>query len=122
MYGGYIPGTRDVSGLPMLVEYRVASGEVALDWTPSCAVDDTDFAVYGGKLGDFASHFARASSTSGATSITFQPAHENAYVLVAPVHEDPQMPTKGVTGRQSNGEDWPLGQQSRYPRDIRGCS
>jgi hypothetical protein len=61
-----------------------ATGEVNLRWSDSCLIDDDDYEVYEGTLGDFASHAPVLCSTSGATTATITPAAGNTYYVVVP--------------------------------------
>jgi hypothetical protein len=63
---------------------RAAGGRIALDWSPSCAAGDGDYAVYEGALGAFASHRPVLCTTGGATSATITPAAGATYYLVVP--------------------------------------
>ena len=64
-----------------------AGADVTLTWSASCLGSDTDYAVYEGALGDFASHVSRLCSTGGATGTTLAPLADDVYWLVVPRRE-----------------------------------
>ncbi|HEX5044347.1 MAG TPA: sialidase family protein [Candidatus Polarisedimenticolaceae bacterium] len=75
-------------------------GDLRLGWGASCQADDTDYAVYEGTLGSFASHAPRFCSTGGSTFKLFTPGPGNRYFLVVPT----QTEREGSYGRESSGE------------------
>jgi hypothetical protein len=80
---GSVPVGGGVLETPLTVE-RFAFGDLRLTWGASCAATDTDFEVYEGTLGDFASHVPVACTTSGVKKLLFTPSAGSAYYLVVP--------------------------------------
>jgi arylsulfate sulfotransferase len=82
---------------------KAATGEVILDWAPSCIASDTDYEVYEGQVGDFTSHSQAFCSTAGQTTKTFMPYDGNWYYLVVP-HNGSE---EGSYGTDSDGLERP---------------
>jgi hypothetical protein len=113
---GRIPDGGSVPGLPL----RLAKGggdSIALSWGASCAVSDSDYAVYEGSLGSFPSHAARACSTGGALSFDLTPAAFDTYYLVVPVHAD----REGSYGADGSGAERPQGTSACTPQSLHAC-
>ena len=68
-----------------LMPLRVGGG-LLLSWDFSC-LSDTDFEVYEGTLGDFASHIPNLCSTGGATSVVLPVPVGDKYYIVVPRNE-----------------------------------
>jgi len=94
---GGVPDGDAVPGSPLTVDLD-PTGRVILSWNPSCQAADSDYGIYEGMLGDFASHTARLCSTGGATTATFS-ASSAAYFLVVPSNGD----REGSYGNDSSG-------------------
>ena len=88
---------------PLLSLSHAAAGDLSLSWGNSCNFDDTDFEIYEGVLGDFASHLPLICSTGGSTGAVVTPAPGNAYYLVVARN---QM-REGSYGRSSDGQERP---------------
>ena len=71
-----------------LVLGKASGGDLALQWSASCTVEDDDYAVYEGALLSFASHIPRACTTAGETSHLLAPAGGDTYYLLVPTHAD----------------------------------
>ena len=80
---GRVPDGGPTPGTPLTVDHA-PGGDLTLRWGASCAAGDTDFAVYEGRLGDFASHVPRVCTTSSQTLVTLTPAIASSYYLVVP--------------------------------------
>lgn len=80
---GTVPDGTALAEDPLTVAMNVF-GDLTLSWDLSCGVTDTDYAVYEGALGNFASHAPLVCSTGGATSATFAPPAGNVFFLVVP--------------------------------------
>lgn len=65
---------------------KTATGDVVLTWSSSCLTTDTDYEIYEGHLGDFASHVPAFCSTAGQTTKTFAPFDGGWYYLVVPTN------------------------------------
>ncbi|HEX5042520.1 MAG TPA: hypothetical protein VFV75_06415 [Candidatus Polarisedimenticolaceae bacterium] len=76
-------GPQPAGSITGLLAQRVSS-QVQLSWPPSCAVTDTDYGVYEGALGQWASHQRVLCTTGGSTSATVLPGAGNRYFLVVP--------------------------------------
>jgi hypothetical protein len=78
-------GVPDGSADPAAALFVTRSGnQLELDWSPSCAGGDTDYAVYEGALGSFTTHVPRLCSTGGATAAALTPAGGDTYYLAVP--------------------------------------
>ncbi|MCP3977808.1 MAG: hypothetical protein GY716_00565 [bacterium] len=76
-----------VSGLRMAHNPAAESTpSLTLEWDPSCAAGDDDYAVYAGDLGVWDSHAPRSGlcSTAGATTVTFDPDAGSRFYLIVP--------------------------------------
>ncbi len=80
---GAVPDGDGIPGTPLLIN-KVAGGEIELTWSPSCARADSDYAVYEGTLGDFASHQPWQCTTGGSTQSILTPGADSHYYLVVP--------------------------------------
>jgi hypothetical protein len=97
---------------------RGAAGALALAWEASCATADSDYAVYEGELGSFASHARRNCSTGGARTWTLSPLPGDRYFLVVPVHAD----REGSYGTSGAGVERPPGVDACVPQAFAGCA
>ena len=101
---GRVPDGVEVPGTQLTMA-KTGGPEVALSWGASCVAGDTDFEIYEGVQGEFASHTSKLCSTLGATSTTFLPATDSSYYLVVPRNAD----REGSYGTDSNGVERPQG-------------
>lgn len=91
--------------------------ELALHWSASCVAGDSDYAVYEGALGGFASRTPRTCSTGGATTASLAPPAADAYYLVVPVHAD----REGSYGADSAGAERPPSAGACAPQAVHAC-
>lgn len=83
---GLPAGPNPASGqLIGLVLSKIGS-DLQLSWNPSCLATDTDYEIYEGDLGSWASHDPYTCSTSGATSWPVTPRSTDSYYLVVPTN------------------------------------
>jgi hypothetical protein len=95
---GGVPDGDEIPGTQLTVD---RSGTmIQLDWGASCSLDDSDYAVYQGTIGNFTSHNPAVCSTGGATNQTLLMPPGSVYYLVAPLNGAFQ----GSLGRASNGQ------------------
>ena len=114
---GAVPNGKEVPGTPLSV--RKGSGDdLVLEWDPSCRATDTDYVVYEGLLGSFASHSPVTCNTSGATTWTLAPAANSSYYLVTPTDGV----SEGSHGRDGSGAERSQGLATCYPMNTGGCS
>lgn len=113
---GSVPDGRFVEGTPLTVS-KTPSGDVELVWGASCLISDTDYAIYEGSLGNFASHASRFCTTGGMRAKVFTPASGNSYYLIVPTHAD----REGFYGNDSAGHERPQGQGACYPQLAEPC-
>ncbi|HEX6849851.1 MAG TPA: PKD domain-containing protein [Candidatus Polarisedimenticolaceae bacterium] len=93
-------------------------GQLSLSWGASCVATDNDYAVYQGRLGEFASHVPVLCSTGGATAATIPAAAGDVYLLVVP--NDGYY--EGRYGLSGSGAEIPAGPTRCYPAAAtRGC-
>ena len=57
--------------------YKRPNGDVTLRWGDSCVLDDNDYEIYEGTVGDFTSHAAKACTTNENKFSTITPATGN---------------------------------------------
>jgi len=96
---------------------KAAGGAIALAWAASCTTADSDYAVYEGSLGDFASHAPRSCTTGGALSFELTPAAGATYYLIVPVHAD----REGSYGTDGAGVERPQGGNACAPQTLHAC-
>ena len=101
---GSVPNGFDVPGVPLMLD-KTPLGEVTLSWGASCLVTDTDYEIYEGPLGDFASHAPRLCSTGGNTSRTIPPDEGDRYYLIVSRTDT----REGAYGADSNRVGRPRG-------------
>ncbi len=92
-------------------------GDITLTWSASCLPTDTDYGIYEGTVGSYASHMAKFCSTGGATAWTFTPAAESRYYLVVPQ----KALVEGSYGTDSTGAERPAAAMSCLPQDLVSC-
>jgi hypothetical protein len=101
-------------GPPLLVSKT--GGLLKLTWGASCVASDTNYEVYEGVLGNFASHVPVVCSTDS-TSATITPRLGNAYYLI--------VPTSGIVdgsyGQSSSGLERPQGPATCHVQSIYPC-
>jgi lysophospholipase L1-like esterase len=91
---------------------RAGAVDLMLTWGSSCRGSDTDFAVYEGLIGDFASHEPVSCTSAGANQLTLTPQAGNRYYLVVP-----QSATReGDYGAGSNQLPRPAARRACLPR------
>jgi hypothetical protein len=113
---GAVPDGGTVPGPPLVVEPG-AAGSLVLTWAASCLSTDSDYAVYEGSLGDFASHTPAACSTDGMTTVTLTPTAGNTYYLVVPTNAL----SEGSHGIRSNGDQRGPGPVTCLPLSVDSC-
>ena len=91
---------------------------VSLTWDASCSGNDTDYAVYDGKLGNFTSHRPVVCSTGGNTeSSPFIPEPGDRYFLVVPRHATHE----GSYGTDSEEDQRPPSGLACLPQGTLSC-
>jgi len=113
---GRTPDGKLVAGTPLRIG-KAPGGEISLTWGASCMPSDSDYEVYEGTLGAFASHAARVCSTAGATSFDLTPAAASSYYLIVSRNGI----REGSYGRSSALVERPQGQNPCLPRQIGLC-
>ena len=82
---GAVPAAESTRDTPLTLSKVLA--RIRLAWAASCVASDSDYAVYEGLLGDFASHVPVTDSsctTDGMLSLTIVPSAGDRYYLVVP--------------------------------------
>jgi len=110
---GEVPDGAELPGTPLSIA-PASGGDVTLTWGASCAAGDSDFAVYEGAIGAYASHASRFCTTGGVTSATFTPAAGSSYYLVVPNNGA----AEGSYGRDGLGLERPPAALSCFPQEI----
>ncbi|HEX4822964.1 MAG TPA: hypothetical protein VFV19_01490 [Candidatus Polarisedimenticolaceae bacterium] len=116
---GGVPDGGDVPGMPLMIGKASTPGDLELSWGHSCRPTDSDYAIYEGLLGSFASHVPRRCTTGGATSMSLTPASDGRYYLVVPLNSDG---AEGSYGTASDGNQRPPSATSCRPQVFTGCN
>jgi hypothetical protein len=75
-----------------------AGSSIQLDWFPSCSVDDIDYGVYEGSIGDWTDHQpVNGLCMAGGLTATFTPGTGSQYYLIVPTNG----PVEGSYGQDS---------------------
>jgi hypothetical protein len=113
---GAVPDGGAIAGVPLTL--AKASGEqITLAWGPSCVTADTDYEVYEGVLGSFASHVSVLCSTGGSVDATISPGSDHRYYLVVPTTGG----VEGSYGTTSAGTERPPSASACRPQDVAPC-
>lgn len=113
---GSVPDGSNVPG-PELTVQRQLGGTLLLQWAASCFPSDTDYEVYEGAVGSFASHTPLLCTTGGATQASVTPGAGARYYLVVPRNGT----MEGSYGKSSAGNQRPQGPSSCLPQGVAGC-
>ena len=113
---GAVPDGNTTPGLQLTLT-REPGGDLTLDWDDSCVLDDNDYEIYEGTIGDFTTHAQKACTTGGNTFGTISPALGDHYYLVVP-HGGT---TEGSYGRDSGDQPRPPSTAPCRPQAIEGC-
>jgi len=111
-----VPDGAFVPGFALTVS-KTDVDRITLDWGASCLATEVDFEIYEGELGRFPSHAIQFCSTGGATTKTYRPANENAYVLVVPRDAT----REGSYGRDGDGAERAPAPEACLPRIRLDC-
>ena len=95
---GAVPNGTSVPGTTLTVT-QGGGGMLNLTWGTSCSQSDSDYEVYEGKIGSWASHAPRTCSTNGMTSWALLPSQGDTYYLIVPHN----LLAEGSYGLMSNG-------------------
>jgi hypothetical protein len=111
-----LPGTGagTVDGLTV---QRGVGGMLELSWNPSCLSGDSDYAVYDGFLGSYASHIDILCSTAAATFATVSQVGGDSYFLVVARNSS----AEGSHGLRSDGSPRPRGPSACVPQIDEAC-
>jgi hypothetical protein len=112
-----VPAAGAAGAADQLSVDKATGGELALAWSPSCNGADSDYEIYEGAIGDFASHSPRLCSTGGATSGTLTPAAGDRYYLVVPRSAD----SEGSYGLDGQLQQRPAATEACVPQQVGGC-
>jgi len=113
---GATPDGKFVSGSLLTVD-RAAGGALTLTWGASCLSNDTDYGIYEGTVGDYASHTRRLCSTGGQNTVDLVPSAGSRYFLVVPQNAT----NEGSYGRSSSSVERPRGVITCKPQEIGAC-
>ncbi len=80
---GAVPDGAAIAGVPLTLS-KPGGGQMRLSWGASCSGGDSDYAVYEGPIGSFASHTPKECSTSGTTTRDYALDPSSVYFLVVP--------------------------------------
>jgi len=97
-----MPGS--VGGSLMVTKSLVTEGDLTLTWGASCSAGASDYAIYEGTIGDFASHVWRdCSDDGGDRTEEITPSPGNQYYLIVPM----DAVSEGSYGQSSIGSELP---------------
>jgi len=113
---GRVPDGSTLPGTALRIDSG-AGDQISLSWGESCELGDSDYAVYEGMLGDFASHTVAMCSTGGATSTGLSPAPGNTYYLVVPSNGT----VEGSYGTASDGAPRTAAFSACFPQSVAAC-
>jgi hypothetical protein len=98
VHASFSSGSGDISGLNL---GKLAGGDLALSWSPSCEASDTDYEIYQGTNGAFTLPTPATCTTGGATTATLTPPDSSAYYLIVPSNRS----YEGSYGRDGAGAE-----------------
>jgi hypothetical protein len=98
---------------PLTVQ-ALPGGDLHLAWGPSCVAGDSDYEIYEGTLGSFASHVPSACSTGGLRTHDLTPSPGDRYYLVVPRNAV----REGSYGLSSDGLERPASASSCMPQAV----
>jgi arylsulfatase A-like enzyme len=113
---GRVPDGEVVPGIPLRLG-KASGDRIALSWGASCEVEDTNYGIYEGTLGDFRSHAPRLCGTAGVPAATITPEEGDRYYLVAPSNGL----REGSYGAASSGLPRPPSSSACFPYSHAGC-
>jgi hypothetical protein len=111
-------GSIDGRGNASLRLAKNVDGSVMLSWGPSCTGESEDYTVYGGTLGDFASHVpASPCGIGGTRSWTVTADDASRYYIVVPRSLD----REGSYGLDGAGLERPPSSRACFAQEIAVC-
>jgi hypothetical protein len=113
---GSVPDGSTPPALPLRLRKAPANG-LFLGWAASCGVNDEDYEIYEGTIGDFTSHTPLHCSTAGAKSKIVTPGAGDTYYLVVPRSVN----REGSYGKESDGDERPSSGRACLPQSIVSC-
>ena len=112
---GATPDGDEVLGPPLILSK--AGSSLVLSWGAACSDSATDYAVYEGALGDFASHAPVTCTTAGETLFALTAGSGSGYYLVVP-HD---ASNEGSYGTDSAGAERPPATAACLPQLVGAC-
>ena len=113
---GRIPDGRSIPGMPLLLD-KADGSNIRLTWDPSCRLDDVDYAIYEGDIGEFTGHSIAVCSTDGLTTKDLLPDPGGTYYLVVPNN----FSQEGSYGKNSENQERPPASFGCFPQVVGGC-
>lgn len=113
---GTVPDGKTAPGTPLTVK-KATGTQLRLDWGASCNSVDSDYEVYEGQVGSFASHVPKLCTTGGLRSATITPGSANRYYLVVSRTVD----REGSYGVNGAGVQRAISASACVPQDVRRC-
>jgi hypothetical protein len=109
---------QDNPSAQLTIAKAAMSSQITLDWGASCILDDTNYAVYEGRLeAPFDDHTPKLCSTAGASAATITPSAVSAYYLVVPNNGT----MEGSYGTNSAGVPRPPAPNACYLSNVGTC-
>ena len=116
---GRVPDGGEEPGQPLLIaKVPDILPRISLSWGDSCHIDDTDYEIYEGTIGEYGSHVWKYCSTAGALSQEFiiDP-NTSKYYLVVPTNGE----AEGSYGTDSQGIPRQRGPSACRPHSVAVC-
>ena len=102
--------------MPLLLD-KADGSNIRLTWDPSCRLDDVDYAIYEGDIGEFTGHSIAVCSTDGLTTKDLLPDPGGTYYLVVPNN----FSQEGSYGKNSENQERPPASFGCFPQVVGGC-
>ncbi len=116
---GAVPAGDTLPDMPVILS-KLPADWIRLNWAASCVASDSNYAVYEGLLGDFASHVPVTDSmctTTGMLTTTIVPSAGDRYYLVVPQGDM----REGSYGFDSDGTPRPPSQAPCLEQLVGAC-
>ena len=116
---GAVPAKEAIPEMPLTLS-KISAAWIRLAWAASCVASDSDYAVYEGLLGDFASHVPASGplcTTFGMLTLTIEPSAGDQYYLVVPLGDM----REGSYGVDSDGAPRPPSQAACRHQLVEIC-
>lgn len=114
---GSVPDGDNTPGTMLMLDRNPGESQISLSWGESCTLDDTDYSVYEGTIGDFSGHAEVTCSTGGTPSHVLQPGGSGTYYLIVPHNGT----FEGDYGKAGDGSSRGQGSSACRPMNAQSC-